>query len=195
MILTEQMKPILFSTPEVQMTLAGHKTQMRQMMKPQPPFGFEMWEKNGRWHIYSEYPLADPKSKRPWGYEIEPKYKPGDVLYVREKWAVNYGGYNYFADLPQKMAEYYQWHPSVHMPRKAARIFLQVADVRAERLQDITEAGAISEGLRIGIGGEPYLSCRDAYHAHWDNLNKKRDYGWDTNPWVWVYTFAREEAR
>lgn len=90
-----------------------------------------------------------------------------------------------------------KWHPSIHMPKEAARIFLRVAGVRAERLQDITEKQAIAEGIRIGMGGEPYFSCRDAYAPLWNSTVKKSDldkYGWSANPWVWVIEFERMEV-
>jgi len=108
-----------------------------------------------------------------------------------------------------------KWRPSIHMPREAARIFLRVMDVRVERVQDISEDDAVSEGCMPKgcecLNSSYYEPCPDCYGnglipAHyifselWDKINAKRDgglYAWEQNPWVWVYTFeriSREEA-
>ena len=99
-----------------------------------------------------------------------------------------------------------KWKPSIHMPKEAARIFLRVTDVRVERLHDITVEQAIKEGLEGGIKCDCHFGCEEclytswAYPADyefallWDSTIKKQDldkYGWDTNPWVWVYEFER----
>jgi hypothetical protein len=92
------------------------------------------------------------------------------------------------------------------MPREAARIFLRVKTVRVERLQDITPKDAWDEGCRIGNSfpweehiPELQQQCRDILFIQlWDSLNAKRGYGWDANPWVWVYEFekiSKEEAK
>lgn len=91
-----------------------------------------------------------------------------------------------------------RWRPSIFLPKEAARIFLRVTEVRAERLQNITEEDAIREGV-MGwidklIGG---MTGKTRFQRLWDKLNAARGYGWDENPWVWVYTFeriTREEA-
>ena len=159
-------------------------------------------------------------------------YHPCDILYVRETWAPMYPdetskivcGYMYKADDCGLRGEVYQkwydakypngkdwcwpgkWRPSIHMPKEAARMFLRVTDVLVERLQDITEDGARSEGCYNG----PLLDgCDDfmvpalySFQSVWDSTVKKtnRDtYGWDANPWVCVIEFERcekpEEAR
>lgn len=84
------------------------------------------------------------------------------------------------------------WHkqkskPSIHMFRWAARIFLEVVNVRVERVQDITETEAISEGVEGG-GGHPDFWV-GAFRDLWDSINSKRGYGWEVNPWVWVVEF------
>lgn len=97
------------------------------------------------------------------------------------------------------------WHPSIHMPREAARIFLRVTDVRVERLQKIDGHGVLAEGVDNGHSN-PAMGKRwenmqlMAFPALWDSTIKPaaRDlYGWDANPWVWVIEFeqiGREEA-
>lgn len=122
-------------------------------------------------------------------------YRPGDILYVRETWARSMSGsYLYRAtDMPIICD---RWRPSIHMPREAARIFLRVTAVRVERLQDITEDGAIKEGC-TAHGGNLAL---DEFEAVWHSTLKLADrilYGWGANPWVWVIEFERiskEEA-
>ena len=102
------------------------------------------------------------------------------------------------------------WHPSIHMPREAARIFLLVKNVRVERLQDITEEQARAEGVESAfeyntIEGPVIRLDEDGYFyygfkALWDSTIKPKDrsrYGWAANPWVWVIEFeqiSKEEA-
>ena len=88
------------------------------------------------------------------------------------------------------------WHPSIHMPREAARILLRVTNVRAERVQDILcedmkREGCIPETI---TGGQWQQWQRDFFAPLWDSTIKPADmplYGWDSTPWVWVYTFER----
>lgn len=220
------MKPILFNTEMVRAILDGRKTVTRRLMKPQPqqvsgnpPF----WHwKDCQW---ADGGLGFPES----GIKDHVPFKPGDVLYVRETWKnatgdLAGGGYALFdtfvykadgkvkGDYPidQLMIEG-SWRPSIHMPREAARIFLRVTDVRAERLQSIDEDGAIAEGCVSvvcpacnGIGGR----CPDCigtgaiepamldFVDMWNSTIKKKDlqlYDWDANPWVWVIEFERVE--
>jgi hypothetical protein len=93
-----------------------------------------------------------------------------------------------------------KWRPSIHMPRVAARLFLEVTDVRVERVQDITVHNVECEGLRpinnplIYQDKETALSvCQREFKALWDSIYAKKGYGWDANPWVWVYEFKRCE--
>ena len=120
------------------------------------------------------------------------------------------GTFMYRADDKAIMVE--RWHPSIHMPREAARIFLRVTGVRVERLQEITESGAKAEGA---VKSYPYTDPETGETAFmldekgtylsgfsqlWDSTIKPKDlaaYGWDANPWVWVIEFERismEEA-
>lgn len=111
-------------------------------------------------------------------------------------------GCNLCPDEPTvKWGEWSKWRPSIFMPREAARIFLRVLNVRVERLQDITPKDAWDEGCRIGNSfpweehiPELQQQCRDIlFIPLWDRINRKRGYGWDTNPWVWVISFERCE--
>lgn len=119
-------KPILFSGDMVNAILAGRKTQTRRRIKPQ---AVEHSHANGFW---SEKKLS-----------MAP-YQVRDTLYVRETWRQSpEGAYFYRADMDDNESK---WKPSIHMPKRAARLFLEVTSVRAERLRDITEKDAISEG-------------------------------------------------
>lgn len=110
---------------------------------------------------------------------------------------------------PPGSQQHLRWRPSIHLPKWAARLWLRVTDIRVERLQDITEADALAEGCTGGVcnhEGRGYHGCTDCYNTGWleppevefidlwDGLNAKRGYGWDTNPWVWVVEFEREDV-
>jgi len=142
------------------------------------------------------------------------EYPVGSVLWVKETFATFEGavgsGYIYRADdthtIPIELCTPDRWKSSRFMPRKAARIFLQVTDVRQERLQDITEEDAIAEGSR-GVGKlctradacfcsvcsfYAYSKKNLCFRAYWSKLNAKRAggiYAWEQNPLVYVHTF------
>lgn len=97
-----------------------------------------------------------------------------------------------------------RWHPSIHMPKEAARIWLKVTDVRIERLQDVTEDGAKAEGVIDNRGFihspeneyDRIHTAREHFIKIWNSTIKKsylNRYGWDANPWVWVIEFERCE--
>lgn len=82
------------------------------------------------------------------------------------------------------------WKPSIHMPRWASRITLEVTGVRVERLQDISEADAIAEGAPWAACGAPQEGSHKAGFAQlWESINGSNS--WSTNPWVWVIEFKR----
>ena len=159
-------RPILFNTEMVRAILEGRKTKTRRLLKIQPEYGEEIRirkNKDGKlvgW-FYCESPMLNPTIPSPWGGpEQEPPCQPGDVLWVRETWCnlpVSPGGntrlmrgrYYYKADDPDTRPDGWKakWRPSIHMPKEAARLFLRVTDIRAERLQDITDADALKEGV------------------------------------------------
>lgn len=207
------MKPIIFSTPMVQAILDGRKTQTRRVIKPQPvkddtfegPYWYEPTVVNKDGELGPGKPVFGISSTDgEWG--IKSPYQPGDVLWVRETWcknenpnSPNYGGYEYYADHEGAHCQsLIKWRSPRFMPKEAARIFLLVKEVRAERLQEITDEDAIAEGMsQILVDGVVFMSAKGDFHVFWDALNIKRGYGWDTNPWVWVIEFERitkEEA-
>jgi hypothetical protein len=199
--------PILFSTEMVRAILDGTKTQTRRVVKVDKP---DEWEAENNCRD-SEYGANTPcYIRRKVSTEERgiyyPHYDVGDKLYVRETWADNIpgcsNGITYRADHIDPKgdgpANPMNWRPSIHMPKEAARIWLEVTDVRVERLIEITEEDAIKEGVRVGIGGMPYFRCQDAFPALWDSTIKNQDlplYGWGANPWVWIYEFKRLEVR
>lgn len=196
--------PILFSGEMVKMISDGRKTQTRRVMKPQP-WGYDpslnqdgLWEfcddeeRNEKYHVF----------KCPYG-------KPGDLLWIREAWAhgelycdegPNCGlpSHIYYRQIEEENGtfggvKHWSWRPSVHMPRWASRITLEVTNVRVERVQDITWHDIAAEGCPP----EHHMdNCNGISHAMfgwfgylWDSINAKRGYGWDVNPWVWVVEF------
>lgn len=200
--LLKEAKPILFNTDMVLAILNGRKTQTRRVIKPQPKmilcyafagYGCGKWgypDKNAYQYWGDKYKrtveLTPDDEKRRW----TPPYHTDDILYVRETWGEGYveGSYIYKADdklanLPEfKESSKLIYHPSIHMPKEAVRIFLKVTNVRVERLQDIDDDGVVSEGLEIGA----------PFDELWNSTIKKSDlgrYGWDANPFVWVIEF------
>lgn len=188
------MKPILFNTNMVKALLDGRKTVTRRVVKPQPIAEVRELYRKDDTDIWRSYGVD-------WWYEFRAPFIPGDILWVREAWGTasdllgSVPGPVYRADytgneLRELQEKHYRWHPSIHMPREAARIFLRVTEMRAERLQDIDDAGVLDEGLEIG----------DPFDELWDRTLKPADralYGWAANPWVWVIDFegiSKEEA-
>lgn len=194
-------KPILFNTEMVWAILDGRKSCTRRLVKPQPdekhtyPLGFatDSTEKRdvGCFGFgIDEYGGSIQYVKPPYGYA------PGDILYVRETWKRAPNGYYYYEDWQRNdIADITKWHPSIHMPKEAARIWLKVTDVRVERLHDITEEQAKLEGCNSGMLTGP-CTARGQFENLWNSTIKKSDhdrYDWNANPWVWVIEFERCE--
>ena len=175
-------KPILFSTNMVQAIIDGRKTQTRRVAKTD-----------------------------------KPPYKTGDILYIRETWTqAPSGDYLYKANSLSKETDntdsFFYWKPSIHMPKAAARIFLEVVSIRKERLQDITEEDAKAEGAEfyspLDLTQMPLslITClpngskvlnktfRVGFYKAWQEINgKNRDARWNSNPTVWVIEFRTKE--
>lgn len=201
-------KPILFNTDMVKAILDGRKTCTRRLVK-------FLSGKNPKWTGYIKDGSMLYNGKNEPCIRTQP-YQPGDILYVRETWCalpVNEAGhmrghsvYYYKTDGDLRPEGWRgNWHPSIHMPKEAARIWLKVTDVSVERLQDITEDGAKAEGIytpncrgcnatfRCDFWNEGYNEF-DEFMEIWDSTIKKSDidhYGWQANPWVWVIEFER----
>lgn len=207
-------KPIIFSGAMVRALLDGRKTQTRRVLKPQPvklpDFNRGSLSINVRRSVYQAWNPHCPAVRCPYG-------QPGDRLWVRETFAyVSPHEYpapfeeckiEYRADKPEaKRAggwdcepddpEAIRWRPSIHMPRWASRITLEVTGVRVERLQDISEADARAEGAYPPPAGTDDDGAhydagtfRDGFRALWESINGAGS--WTANPWVWVIEFRR----
>ncbi|WP_063588458.1 hypothetical protein [Achromobacter ruhlandii] len=199
-------RPIIFSGPMVRAILAGNKTQTRRVVKPQPA---------GAW-------AAPGKTSCPYG-------QPGDRLWVRESThrrpmlnlltgdplADKYDGGAYTADgvdvLTPDGFDLAWWYsrkscPSIHMPRFACRLVLEVTGVRVERLNDIIDSDCWAEGIEECDGaldeveichlakamGRTFEDPQPSYAALWEQINGPGS--WDANPWVWVVEFRRADT-
>ncbi|HDR9031821.1 TPA: hypothetical protein QDB14_006104 [Burkholderia vietnamiensis] len=212
-------RPILFSGPMVRAILEGRKTQTRRVMKRQPPADVAPITA-ARYHptIVDRHGDEAPgpeifgafSDDGDWGCK-SPFGEPGDRLWVREMhlawWKLdeaNPAGSRVFSHVAAYAADGYElelgekWIPSIHMLRAASRITLEITDVRAERLQSISESDARAEGVTIEdhhmrgyCGGAFRPPSIRAFHDLWDSLNAARGHGWDANPWVWVIEFRR----
>jgi hypothetical protein len=210
-------RPILFSAEMVRAVLAGRKTQTRRVIKNRPLI---------------EADFSDDFIKNPDNYVAGdcPCGVPGDRLWVRETHAIN-------PKLPASMQTagtaldrhvryradggepWNSWRPSIYMPRWASRILLEVTDVRVERVQEISEADAVAEGvaewsdamlssergldrwcrravanaMREGRDRPGSAGMRDAFSLLWDSVSKPGQQ-WSDNPWVWAVTFKIVEG-
>lgn len=205
-------RPILFSAPMVCAILEDRKTQTRRIVK-----GMALdWLSNAK--FTPEYVAMPENYFSPYGFA-------GDRLWVRETWGVGCrpdphdgwrDGIEYRADvayldehdlLPLNSAcvpedvdlDSYRrgWRPSIHMPRWASRLMLDVTAVRIERLQDISEGDAYREGCNFVCMRPDGEDCGTAiYGPHgflslWEEINGSGS--WDANPWIWVIEFKRTE--
>lgn len=202
-------RPILFQGAMVRAILDGSKTQTRRAMKPQPVRIGDSTVLQWRDGLFQPERLPSNSSLLahcPYG-------KPGDRLWVRETWycddyRVQTGPYLevdgareltvYCADDPRPYeAEQPVWRPSIHMPRWASRITLEISAVRIERLNDISQADARAEGAPPSHPSIDWVSrsfgyadfSRSWYAQLWEAINGPCS--WDANPWVWVIEFRR----
>ncbi len=229
-------RPIIFSGPMVRALLEGSKTQTRRVIKPQPLGNWEYQGLNvhGDGLFYPADCLdadgnymahGDPEGVyAEWDGISKIRFAPGDLLYLRESFCpsvdedytvlkgdrVLYGA-DPDAKNPTNWAsgQVARFRPSIHMPRWASRITLEVTGVKVERLQDITDADAVSEGVSGWKEGTynwqwadparsrnyfPERCPRDSFAGLWKSLNAKRGCGWDTNPWIIAVTFKTHKC-
>lgn len=242
-------KPILFSAPMVKAILDGRKTMTRRVIVPQPPAAvvtmregckYERYDWVGE-DLHGEMIVRDKGILYSAGWRCP--WPVGTRLWVRETWkpwwdTSLYCVVRFRADdalikpeLPNEATGYRfaaeceaaelgdAWHPSIFMPKWAARIGLGVTAVGWQRVQSISEADAIAEGFAmpeetecIPLLGEPLVSgnvvrpglagclcstggygaprARDSFAGYWDSLNAKRGYGWEVNPHVFAHRFT-----
>ena len=200
-------RPILFSAPMVRAILSGTKTQTRRLWKL--PRGCNWYAEMGGeregWFVDHGAPwwLHATECRCPYGV-------PGDRLWVREAFSGPHSvdglppsewnpcAWNcpiwYWADGNPIQGDWTRPRPSIHMPRWASRILLEVTAVRVERLQEIKDEDCIAEGISLhqdhhhqprSSNYGPYQTYRDL----WNQINGPDS--WDANPWVWVIDFQR----
>lgn len=213
--------PILFNAEMVKAILDGRKTQTRRLMKPQPKllkmltakkrlkvprWCWDIPKGNGRVLVWDE-------NAQPQFIELEAPYKVGDKLWVRETWAwpgeevVIYRTpeYQKYVDMVKEdLGMTIKWTPSIHMPRWASRLTLEVTAVRCERIAEISEDDARAEGAPKSLWYQPSGTKSDSEQRHMGSLvNHKINYrtgfvgiwqsiypgSWEKNQFVWVYEF------
>ena len=189
-------RPILYCTDMVRGILAGRKTKTRRVIKQAPvsDINHHLFRIDGGWNwqvrqqgVYPSTHLENPL--------FCPYGNIGDLFWVRETWGKALFGYEdrneeelktvYKADFQDDYQVFGGWHPSMYMKKEDARIWLEIADIQAERLQDITEEDAIKEGIYLFEGGGGYKfapgqqehdTARDAFFDLWDQINGQDQY-------------------
>jgi hypothetical protein len=190
-------RPILFSGPMVRAILDGRKTMTRRVVRLSAG---EIAHEGGDGSLHA---VANTTG----GCCVErviqcPYGVPGDLLWVRETWATTeQAGVHpsdaeilYRATDPDWVTwDGWRWRPSIFMPRWASRLKLRITSVSVERVQEITEEDAMREGVNAeSVSTQPGIySYRAPFAALWDDINAKRGFGWDANPWVWVVGFEQ----
>lgn len=208
--------PIIMSTPMVQALLEGRKTQTRRLVKANlsqiqnPNFGYSTFTPDGHISTRGRYEQADGGYFFGETFLKLPYGQPGNLLYVRESFAaIDYGNktrYAFKAD-DSLIKDKFKWKPSIHMPKKAARIWLSLHECTIERLQDIAATDAEAEGtpfvhpfarpedLRIAAREARWI---DSFRLLWETIHGAG--AWKANPYVWKITFevlsttGREDA-
>lgn len=193
---------MIFNGEMVRAILGGRKTQTRRPIK---------WKQTR----FTEIGEREDGSRWPWSEDAEhvcdfwhpcPFGAVGDRIWVRETWN-KYGGlltyradHDWIDDMRKETVCTAKWVPSIHMPRWASRILLEITDVRVERLNSISQEDAQAEGLELtgwrptysdpDSGGE-VLTPYDNFAQLWESIYGEES--WKANPWVWVITFRRVE--
>lgn len=202
-------RPILFSAPMVRAILDGKKSETRRVVKPQPRpdlyYGYLPWPNDESCITWDDV-LADTE------YYVKCGHCPFQVgmdLWVRETWGfsaklpastkdeLSWLAYPelraYRADNPEGN---WCWRPSIHMPRWASRLTLEITQVRVQRVQEISDEDAMAEGVTPDPSRlDPYsvwpapISHHSAFRELWDSINGGRGYSWESNPYVWCVSF------
>lgn len=213
MFLKNKEIPILFSTPMVEAVDKDRKSITRRTRnlkkinispdKWELSMTMDNWtnskgEHEDKFSVLFTHKISGKQVAIPCPYGMK-----GDVLWVREAWnSYNENSYG----LADKTIYLYKalgsdsnstWKPSIHMPKAASRTFLQVTNIRIERLHQIDETEAVKEGIHFDkdsgywFAGDEVMaqSALHAFQDLWIKINKKRS--WDKNPWVWVIEFKK----
>jgi len=194
------MKSILFKPNMVSAIIEGKKTQTRRIIEPQPLRGRGIRKYKDLFVVYSK---SDPL---PVLYTLKPRYQVGETVYIKEAWRteavydrtppcdIGDSALIEYRLLPNEILSQImgRWRSPLHLPRRFARHFIKILDVRAEWLQEITEEDAKAEGmLPEGTLLPDFIHSADnpveQFAQLWNSINK--DYPFESNPWVFVYTF------
>ncbi|HHS9782020.1 TPA: hypothetical protein ACTW95_001315 [Klebsiella quasipneumoniae subsp. similipneumoniae] len=181
---------MIFNGEMVRAILDGRKTQTRRPIK---------WKQTR----FTEIGEREDGSKWPWSEDAEhacdfwhpcPFGAVGDRIWVRETWArynidQNSHDIAYRATTPEDWPEEGRWRPSIHMPRWASRILLEITGVRVERLRSMSQDDARAEGVIAASGP---MEAGLAFRELWDSIYGEES--WKANPWVWVISFERVEG-
>lgn len=215
---TVKERGVLFNGEMVRAVLEGRKTQTRRIVKdlsyvddegntiqrPTPdqwypealqycPYGYigdRLWVRE-TW-----CQAVDPDTSRPYDPPRAHYRSDGNEVYLDDG--------DGFTAYREDGTECSPWKASIHMPRWASRILLEVTAVGVERVQDISERDAVAEGIgRSGVGWKNYgvdpqvMFCNpvNSFISLWDSINAAKGYGWDANPWVWVVEFKVLEVK
>jgi hypothetical protein len=212
-------RPVIFNGEMVRAILDGRKAQTRRVMKVQPKpsetrpgdFWFSSKKLESMVHVSDFMPGNSPVTDCHLFFQEHccPFGQVGDRLWVRETWAeagasapdLTLYRANYPAHVPAgyenvPAAEEIRWRPSIHMPRWASRILLEITAVRVEQLNDISQEDAQAEGMELtgwrptysdpDSGGE-CMTPYDNFAELWDSIYQN----WSANPWVWAISFRR----
>lgn len=229
---------MIFNGEMVRALLDGRKTQTRRIMKAQPSEDFTPMnmaleaDYKARWYtpgIVDKDGYLQPAGKEVFGVANEnegyscPFGAVGDRIWVRETWArynIDQDSHDmaYRATIPEDWPESGRWRPSIHMPRWASRITLEITDVRVERLNAISEQDAQSEGVHTEVWDQTVVArnyaaideffqfwsedmphyvemnqlYRSSFRSLWESIYGAEN--WQANPWVWVIEFKRVEG-
>lgn len=200
-------RPILFNSEMVRAIYDGKKTQTRRPIKPQP----DLDKRNHRWGMQvsngvMEYGRAPWRKSDPYNFIVEksqkcPFGKQGDRLWVRETHAVLKEAVTkrdivaYKATEQASQAHDAKWTPSIHMKREHSRFLLEISNIEAQRLDEMTEQDALCEGFHsdavLTEDGSDYtgLYAVDRFMSTWDEIYSSQGLGTIENPWVWVVYF------
>ncbi len=158
------------------------------------------------------YPMPGDRSALKWMHEVPPAFRVGpnmeriyyaaDQTHYMAQMVVERDEYAGMSSSPIKPGEMKgaRWTSPRYMPRWACRLTLELTEIRAQPLHEITEEDAVAEGADLArfrtavpVRAAGYLGSSECYRAGyactWDTLNKARGYGWSENPWVWALTF------
>jgi len=207
-------RPILFSTPMVKAILDGRKTQTRRLFKVNKQT-ITADEESVFFDVEIGEAVYNSIGGQSW-WQC-PYGNVGDILWVRETFyeplfeKLN-GKYYYKADL-EEQGWNFKWKPSLFMPKEACRLFLEITNIRCERLQDITGDEAVKEGImplnmssaQLAESGQLYFDYSKpkqffndglpsfwSFNSLWCSINGNKS--WEENPFVWVIEFKRVDC-